>query len=262
MQKTALGELLSRLEASPRGAVCLGNGELREWPARIVAALRSARFLVKAPAASSLVCPGCECQCFKPVELYPVTEGQSARAYIFCDEPEDMGRVEVGLDALEQWRATSGILAAAVARSLGLTGMLEQDGSGKCWTLGRVRGRKREAAIKLTTEGRISLAVAGHSVALEELFSFDGNELSVDKNELLRLVDKAALPAQVYQPSTARREVRKLDTQQKYATWKKAARELRHKPQGKSERWVAVQIAKMSIAQGSTAETIRKHIRR
>jgi len=259
--QAVLAELLNRLEASRGAAVLIDAEELREWPADAVAALNAARLLAQARPASGLICPGCEQQCYKPVDVLPAEGGRPARAYIYCDEPEDMGRIEIELSTLGQWQITGDGLAGALAHMLGFTGTPQQDGAAKQWTLGALKGKEHKATIKLTLEGGVSLAVAGHTVALAEFLSLDGNGLTVDKNELLQLVDKPAPTAQAYQPSIARREARKLDTQQKYAAWKKTARELRRKPQGKSERWVSRQIAKMPIAQGSTAETIRKHIR-
>ena len=259
--RAVLAELLNRLEASRGAAVLIGSEELREWPADAVAALKAARLLAQARPASGLICPGCEQQCSKPVDVFPAEEGRPARAYIHCDEPEDVGRIEIELSALGQWRITGDGLAGALARLLDCAGTPQQDGAAKRWTLGTLKGKVHKAAIKLTLEGGLSLAVAGHTVALAEFLSLDGNGLTVDKNELLQLVDKPAPTAQSYQASIARRAARKLDTQQKYADWKKAARELRRRPQGKSERWVSLQIAKMPIARGSTAETIRKHIR-
>src|ERR1019366_7766789 len=104
MPHAVLAELLNRLEASRGAAVYIGAEELREWPTEAVGAFKSARLLVRARPASSLTCPGCEKQCTKSVDLFPAEGARSARAYIHCDEPEDMGRMEIDLAALEQWR--------------------------------------------------------------------------------------------------------------------------------------------------------------
>jgi hypothetical protein len=65
------------------------------------------------------------------------------------------------------------------------------------------------------------------------------------------------------QPSTntIRREARKLETQAKYRLWQTAYRRLKKKRPDQSDVWFSQQIAKMSIAGGSTAETIRKRMR-
>lgn len=259
--QAALTELLDRLTAQQGALVYVGNAELSGWPTAAVAAMKSARLLVKARPASRVVCPGCERECAMQVEVFPEEDSRPARAFIFCDKPEeDMGRIPVELSSLEQWRTTGEGLAGAVARLLGFAKPPEQDGTGRRWTLGLLKGKEHKGAIKLAVESGITLAVAGHTVALAEILSHDGSGLAVDREELLRLVDNPAAGVPAYEPSIARREARKLDTQQRYTAWRKAAKGLRRKPQGKSERWVSLQIAKMDIANGSSAETIRKHI--
>ena len=118
--QAVLVELLNRLKASRGAAVHIGGDELSEWPADSVAALKSARLLIRARPASRLLCPGCECQCDKPVELYPAEGAKPARAYIICDEPEDLGRIQLDLADLEQWRVSGDTLPASVARALGV----------------------------------------------------------------------------------------------------------------------------------------------
>lgn len=118
--ETVLAEVVNRLEASRGAAVYVGGSELGEWPADSVAALKAARLLVKARPASRLVCPGCERQCDKSVDLYPVEDAKPARAYIICDEPEDMGRILLDLGDLEQWRVNGDTTPASVAQTLGV----------------------------------------------------------------------------------------------------------------------------------------------
>lgn len=119
--QAVLVELVNRLKASGGAAVHIGCSDLSEWPADSVAALKSARLLVKARPVSRLVCPGCERQCDKPVELYPAEGAKSARAYIICDEPEDMGRIHLDLADLEQWRVSGDASPASLARALSVS---------------------------------------------------------------------------------------------------------------------------------------------
>lgn len=118
--ETVLAVLVNRLEASCGAAVHVGGSELGEWPADSVAALKAARLLVRARPASRLVCPGCERRCDKSVDLYPAEDAKPARAYIICDEPEDMGRIQLELADLEQWRMSGDATPASVAQALGV----------------------------------------------------------------------------------------------------------------------------------------------
>jgi hypothetical protein len=57
-----------------------------------------------------------------------------------------------------------------------------------------------------------------------------------------------------------KREARKLDTQARYNAWRKEYRKLKKSNPEMSDVWCSRQIAKMAIAKGCSAETIRKII--
>jgi hypothetical protein len=66
----------------------------------------------------------------------------------------------------------------------------------------------------------------------------------------------------LYTPNNARRESRKLTTQARYAKWQKQYRKLKKSRPEMSDTWHSRQIARMDIAEGSSAETIRKHMKK
>lgn len=259
--QAALVELLDRLETRQGAAVHITESELNDWPTEAVRALKAARLLVKARPASSVVCPGCERECTKPVEIYPAADGRPARAFIHCDEPEDLGRIKVEPSAVEQWRVTGETLAVAIARLLDFTKSPQQDGAARRWTLGLLKGKAQKGTIKLACDGEIAISAGGRTMALAEILSLGAGGLVVDKDKLLRLVDKPAPGAQAYKPSIARREARKLNTQSMYKSWQKAYRELKKHRRNMSDVWYAQQIAKTDIAIGRSADTIRKRMR-
>jgi hypothetical protein len=216
--QAVLSELLNRLEARQGADVYVGNGELREWPPEAVAALQSARLLVKARPVSSLVCPGCERQCVKSVEVYSAEGARPARAYIQCDEPEDMGRIEVEPTGLEQWRITGAILASAVSRLLGIAKPPSADGNAQRWVLGLLPRAENKGALALSIENGATLTLAGQRIPLAHVVTFSGNGLSAEKDTLLRAVEG--------------------DTQEPVSTWLKkkarAAAQARHSKPGGS----------------------------
>ena len=61
---------------------------------------------------------------------------------------------------------------------------------------------------------------------------------------------------------SARREVRMMDTHAMRESWKKQYRALKKSRPNMSDVWYSQQIAKMEIAKGRNAETIRKHMKR
>lgn len=65
-----------------------------------------------------------------------------------------------------------------------------------------------------------------------------------------------------YTPTTARREARKLDTQDIYRNWQKEYQALKKRRPDMSDVWYSQQIARMPIARSSSAETIRKHMKK
>jgi hypothetical protein len=73
-------------------------------------------------------------------------------------------------------------------------------------------------------------------------------------------VESASTADPRYTPSNHRREARKLDTQDMHKSWQKAYRSLKQSRPEMSDVWCSQQIAKMDIAQGRNAETIRKHM--
>jgi hypothetical protein len=86
--------------------------------------------------------------------------------------------------------------------------------------------------------------------------------IAFDLEAIRRLVDAATTGDPRYIPNSARREVRKLKTVSLHENWRKEYRALRQRRPGMSDKWYSQAIAKSDIAQGRSAETIRKHITR
>jgi hypothetical protein len=72
--------------------------------------------------------------------------------------------------------------------------------------------------------------------------------------------DQATPQNDRYTPNNARREVRKLNTRGMHDSWQKEYRKLKKSRSGMSDVWYSQQIAKMAIARGRSAETIRKQM--
>lgn len=259
-----LEQILDRLGRAESAEEIFGMDEVADWPGGALDSLAKAGLLRRTQPAQSIECRGCERYCFMPVHALPAEGNRPARAFISCDKPEDFGRIPVELRRLTQWKITGGSVAKMLAVVLGFTKTPQDDGaSAKRWKLGLLKGKEHKGEVKLAVENGVTVIVSGHAIPLSEILTLDGGGLCVDRDELLRLVDKpASRPGvEARQASSTRRESRKLDTKERYESWRKAAKEYRRKPQGKSERWVSLQIAKLPIASGCSAETIRKHIR-
>jgi hypothetical protein len=151
-----------------------------------------------------------------------------------------------------------------VAAILGLRRSDKQTASAGLWEIGIASGEKRSHMLCLCLQGNGGLAlVAGENLMpVAELIEYHDGAYSLDGAMIRRLVDAATTVDNRYTPSNAKREARKLDTQAMREGWRKAYRGLRKKRRDMSDVWYSQQIAKMGIANGRDAETIRKHMKK
>lgn len=197
-----------------------------------------------------------------PVTVYPAADDRPARAFIACDKREDIGRVRVDFRRMQRWQCTDELVANALCRLLAFAAPpspVESSG----WMLGTIKGKKQNAPVKLCIANQAVLQVGGHDIALADVLAFSGGAVSLDKVALLALASKPlALPvAPKYSRSTAKREARKLATQERYAGWQKAYKDLSRAHPNKSDKWISMQIAKQPAAQGANPETIRRNMK-
>jgi hypothetical protein len=185
----ALCELLARLGASKGAAVLISEEELSRWPAAAVKAMKSEKLLLKARHATSVVCPGCEQACTMPVHTRPA-ETRIAAPFIVCDKRSDINRVAVPISRLEQWRASGLAMADMLAALLGLRRPDSSDTSTGRREVGIFKGAKGSSHLVLLADGRLTLTLAGHSIALADILTHEGNGFELDKRTLFRLLDR------------------------------------------------------------------------
>lgn len=257
-----LQELIQRL--GPEGDTVLTGEQVRQWPTGAIELFQEAGWIAPTDRATTVECSGCEENCFKPVHVLPARNGQPARAYVACDEPAALGRVKIHLSRLRQWQITDAQIAQWLSGALGLKGKTERDQARGVYTLGTLQGKKRLGALSFDTVAPVSLKVSGHSIPLSDIINFAGEHAQIDRSAILTLVDLPPMSESPnrYQPSTARRDSRKLDTQAMYESWQKEYRALKKRDRNRSDVWCSQQIAKREIANGRDAETIRKHMKK
>ena len=105
-----------------------------------------------------------------------------------------------------------------------------------------------------------SVVVADSTLPLSDVVVFDKGAYGLDIGTIRRLVDSASTADERHTPSTARREARKLDTEETHEAWAREYRRLRHEKPGKTDRWYSQKIAASRIGGGRSAETIRKQM--
>jgi hypothetical protein len=255
----AILELLARLGADNGGAVLISDEELSHWPAVAVKAMKSQELLVRARAAASVVCPGCEQECVMPVHVVPA--GPRGPAFIVCDKRDDINRVPVAVERLRQWRCDTDALCGFVAKVLELRLRETPSINGQLREIGIAAGEKHRQMLCLKTDSDLTLVAGNRSVSLSEFIAYRNGRYSLDQSLIRDLVDSASTADGRYTPTTARRETRKLNTQAIYEVWRRAYRDLRKSRPNMSDVWYSLQIAKRDIGNGRHADTIRKHMR-
>lgn len=251
--------LLDRLGVTDGAAILISEQELAQWPRGAVAALKSQGLLVKASPASSVVCPGCEDACVMPVHLINYPTGRAA--FVVCDRRSDVNRVHVPVALLNQWQCTIDVLCDFIADSLKIHRRAKGSFNAEDWEIGMARGRKRSQMLGLKTDGELRLIAGGNAMPLSAVVSYCDGTYALDDALISHMVDSATTADNHYTPSNARREVGKLETQAMHDCWRKAYRELRRNKPDQSDVWYARQIAKMDIARGRSADTIRKNMK-
>jgi len=258
--RDALIELLERLGASTGDAVLVHDVELNQWPAEAIKAMKSQKLITKSRPTASAICPGCERNCSMPVHTLPAKTG-APLSFIVCDKRSDVNRVEIPHKLLTQWQTNVNLVVGFVADSLGLRRSGTPLGAG-IQEIGIATGNKRSQMLCLQSNGVLNLIVGHTALPLVELIEYHDGGYLLDGAAVRRMVDVATTADNRYTPNNARREKRKLDTQDLHESWQKAYRKLKKDHPNSSDNWISQKIARMDIAQGRNAETIRKNMKK
>lgn len=259
--QAVLIDLLERVGASKGAAILVNDVELSQWPSVAVKVMKSQKLIVKARPSCSVVCPGCERDCVMPVHTLPVSIG-APTSFIVCDKRSDTNRVPVSTERLVQWQCNIDLVCSFVTVCLGLRRNNKRPTSNDLSEIGIVSGNKRSQMICLKTTEGLTLITGNTKVPLAELIEYHDGAYSLNMVMLHVMVDAATTADKRYTPSAVKREARKLDTQSLHESWKKAYHTLKKKRRDMSDVWYSQQIAKMDIAHGRNAETIRKNMKK
>jgi hypothetical protein len=243
-----------------KGGDSISWEQVREWPEDAVKIFQSAGWINQKNSAKSIVCPGCEENCFMPVHVYPSVKDKPTRIVVACDQRDDMGLIPIPADNLQQWQITENQVVRWIAHSLGLKGKPKKDKKSGSTHIGNVQGKKNIGLLEWIVQKPVSLKVSGHTLALIEVIYFKSNQLLVDNAAIINMVDMS--PTERYEPSIVRQEASKLNTQAKHKGLQKAYRKLKKENPGESGEWYSFEISKKDIGKGFQPETIRKIMKR
>lgn len=183
--------------------------EVKDWPAGALDMLVTSGLLQQAQPMTTIECDGCEEKCInKPVVVYPAHEDKPGRAFITCDKRDDIGRVRVDFRRMEQWQTMGGLIAAALARLLGLPRTTTLAADGKQWNVGTLKGSVHRSPVTLLAGDGLTLALAGHAVPLVEVLAIKESVLALDKAALIRLVNNPAGNSEAETTEARRKRIR------------------------------------------------------
>lgn len=167
--------------------------EVKDWPAGALEVLETSGLLQQAQPLTTIECDGCEENCInKPVVVYPAQEDKPGRAFIVCDEPNDLGRIHVSFDRMRQWQTTGGLIATVLARLLGFSQPSTQAADSGQWNIGMLKGKKHGSSVMLLADDGLALSLARHTAQLMDVLAIEKNAITLDKAALIRLVDNPA----------------------------------------------------------------------
>jgi hypothetical protein len=120
--------------------------------------------------AETVECDGCHRACIERVEFVNGGEGIPPRAYVACTERDDIGRVRVDLERLQQWEASGQLLADTVAGLLGGAGSAEEIVPRRLWWLGALHhgGRRRDVFLASGATAADAPATSASATRLSE----------------------------------------------------------------------------------------------
>lgn len=113
----ALEYVLEGLSEAEEGTFVLGWADRDTLGPDAFSGLIGAGLVRSHSSAGSVVCPGCEEACTMPVEQRET--GQGHVSFIVCDKPQDLGRISLDHQHLDQWRTDIELVASCVANLMG-----------------------------------------------------------------------------------------------------------------------------------------------
>jgi hypothetical protein len=232
------------------------------WQEQVFTLMLDNKLITPVSKAKSFQCRYCEKNC--TLDVIPHSYPNKTRYYAVCEDPimhEQVGRMTIPPEQLKQWQISIKQLAVLIAELLGLSSDISYKADQKSITLGalksKVLGRK---SVVLNVEP-LTLVINQSILPINKLLYFENNKLVLDINKITHALNlKQSPPVKAYRANTDKRELQKANTLAMHQDWQEQAIKLKKKQPTMSKTWISKRIAKLPIAQGKSAETIRKTI--
>jgi hypothetical protein len=115
----ALQLTLDALADQSDGCLVLDSEHRDAFGKGAIEALLKAGLAGPHPAASSVVCPGCEQACLMPFESHEA--GAEISTFVVCDKPQDLGRIPIDGRQLDRWSVNLQTVAKCLSSLLVMT---------------------------------------------------------------------------------------------------------------------------------------------
>lgn len=228
-----------RVALSSRGhETTIDAAAAADWTQGTIAALEKSRIFTPGSLSSWISCPGCEKHC--PREVQIVEEGH----FIACNQPVDLGLVELDPAALNQWRCNLFDIVRFLENALGIRAK-DADLSRGHIRFGTSKRLGRQ--VNLSLSDRTELIVGSSRIDLVDVLVLEGGGVTLDWELLAALGARSSplMPGEGhYQPSTARREHRKYQTRQRNQLLQSEANRILAEQSRWTKKRVAVEIKK------------------
>lgn len=255
-------DILVRLRAENK-PILIGWDTVQLWSEHVLDSFLELGLLSPASSAQSIECIACENHCFMDVITLPHDDPALSRAFIVCDDAEmqsQIGRVQVPLIKLQQWHSSVKQLAKVIADLLDFKDKFEYSANQSTIKLGMLKSSKGRRWVSLNYAD-LSIVINQHSVPVEDVLYFENQQLFIDSDCIDDLLNRPPLQQdKTYTASTNKREAKKLETQATHQDWNDEYLKLKKSHPNKSKTWCSIYIAKMDIAKGKDAETIRRKL--
>lgn len=195
------------------GNSVIGWEQVRYWPSGAIEIFRKAGWLNATTRAETVECPGCEENCFMPVNMRLAPPGQIAAVFIACDKRSEMGNVSIPPLRLQQWQLAPAQIAIWISTALKLRSKPEKDAASATFKLGTLQGKERLAELYLDLNEPVSLKASGHTLPLNEITFVADGQPGIDRTAILAMVDLPPTPVPKVKES-AKKRIEPLCTEQ------------------------------------------------
>lgn len=259
----ALQEIIEAVAALSGAPHTIGWKTTQQWPNGTIEALIRSGLLCTTRQAETIECLKCDNNCCLDVIAVPHKE-RPTRYFMVCDDTEmqgQIGRSEIPVEQLQQWRTTPLQIAQTVAKLWGLDNKIEQQPNKQHIRIGMVKGANGRKWLVLNLSP-LALEINGHAVSIADSIYFDKGQLLIDREYIQSCSDNAPRDhKKAYTSSTTKQEAGSLKTEVRNKDIQQAYSDIRKKNPRSSfhtDQWVAKQISKLDIAQGCSVSRITR----